>query len=158
MILQSTSSTRLRTTVGHEEDKSFLYLIFDTFDPVRLHASTLRPEMVERVILIQDLCDRNRLYALLAAFKRNLAALVPAGVLHLDPDHPHRHNLDAFRDWLDRHGIDKRELRFAEPASYERIVTQGVVRSTEFSNREDSEIWRQFNGWRLEGRLSCISV
>lgn len=157
-MLQSTNSTRLRTTVGHGEGKSFLYLIFDTFDPVRLHASTLRPEMVERVILIQDLGDRNRLYALLAAFKHNAAALVPAGALHLDPDHPHRHNLDAFRDWLDRHGIDKRELRFAEPASYERIVTQGVVRSTDFPSREDSEIWQQFNGWRWEGKLSFISV
>jgi len=157
-MLQSTNSTRLRTTVAHEEDKSFLYLIFDTFDPVKLRASTLRPEMVERVILIQDLGDRNRLYALLAAFKRNLAVLVPAGAFHLDPDHPHRRNLDAFRDWLDRHVIDKRELRFAEPASYERIVTQGVVRSTDFSSREDSEVWRQFNCWRLEGRLSCISV
>ncbi len=157
-MLQSTNSTLPRTTVAQEEGKSYLYLIFDTFDPLKLHASTLRPDMVERVILIQDLGDRNRLYALLATFKRNLAVLVPAGALHLDPDHPHRHNLDAFRDWLDMHVIDKRELRFAEPESYERIATQGVVRSIDFSSREDSEIMRQFNGWRLGGRLSCISV
>lgn len=157
-MLQNINSTRHRPTATHEEGKSFLYLIFDTFDPVKLHASILRPDMVERVILIQDLGDRNRLYALLAAFKRNLAVLIPTGTLHLDPDHPHRHDLDAFRDWLDMHGIDKRELRFAEPATYERIVTQGVVRSTDFSNREDSEVWQQFSGWLLQGRLSCNSV
>ena len=157
-MLQSISSNRLRTTVAQENGKSFLYLIFDTFDPLRLHASTLKPEMVERAILIQDAEDRNRLYALLVPFKRHLAAMVPAGTFHLDPSHPHRQNLDAFRDWLDAHGIDKRELLFAEPDSYERITTQGVVRSTDFSSREEGETVQQFNTWRLDGGLSCISV
>lgn len=151
--LQSTHVTQLRSTFAQEESKSYLYLIFGTFDPLRMHASALKPIMVERVILIQDLGDRNRLFALLAVFKRNLAVLVRAGVFHLDPDHPHRHNLDTFRVWLDEHGIDNRELRFTEPGSYERIATQGVVRCDDFSGREDSEIRKQFIDWRMRRDL-----
>ena len=151
--LQNMTFSRPRGTVTREEGKSYLYLIFGTFDPLCLHASALKPKMVERVILIQDLGDRNRLFALLAVFKRNLAVLVRAGVFHLDPDHPHRHNLDTFRVWLDEHGIDNRELRFTEPGSYERIATQGVVRCDDFSGREDSEIRKQFIDWRMRRDL-----
>lgn len=156
-MIHNASSTQPRNEIATDGDKSYLFLIFGTFDPVGMQ-SNLMPEMVERVILVQDLGDRNRLYALLATFKRNLAVLVPAGTFHLAPDHPNRQNLDSFRAWLDKHGIDKRELRFAEPGSYDRIATEGVVRSSDFSTREDSDILRQFNCWRLEGRLSCISV
>ncbi len=156
--LQNMAVSRPRGTATREEGKSYLYLIFDKYDPRDPQESVLKPSMVERVIFVQDLEDRSTLFALAAVFKRNLAVLIPAGIFHLEPGHPKRPNLDTFRDWLDRHVITERELRFVEPGVYERVSTLGVVREEDFSNRADAELKGHFISWRTGSDLAYIGL
>lgn len=157
-LLQNTLNSRPRGTVSREDGKSYLYLIFDRYDPRDPKTSILKPSMIERVIFVQDLEDRNTLFALVAVFKRNLAVLIPSGIFHLEPGHPKRSKLDEFRDWLDEHGISERDLRFVEPGGYERINTLGVVRAEDFSSRVENEIKGHFISWRIGSDLPFIGL
>ena len=154
----STSTSRPRANVTFGETKSYLYLVVDRYDPRVPQSSILKPSMVERVLFVQDLTDRNTLFALVALFKRNLAVLIPAGIFSLDPAHPKRAELDTFRDWLDENGIDNCDLTFVGPGVYERIFNLGVVRVEDFAAREDKEIRNHFVGWRMGSDLPGIRI
>lgn len=156
--LQSMTTSRPRVSVPTEDGKSYLYLIFDRYDPRHPQTSILKPAMVERVVFVQELGSRDTLFALAVVFKRNLAVLIPAGVFHLEPGNPKRAELDAFRDWLDENGISNRDLRFVEPGVYERISTVGVVRAEDFSEREDKDIRDHFVGWRMGSELTYLGL
>ena len=150
MFEQLINSIPLRKVPLHIADaEDYLYMIVERIDGRIPDVSLVNAAQIERVVFIQDLDNRNNLYALLVVGNRNLAVLVRTGAFHLDPGHPGRVVLNAFRNWLEAHGVVRRELRFAAAGTYERIIVQSFVRQNDLSSRQDPEQLRLFNAWNI---------
>lgn len=129
---------------GAENKETVMYIILNKVDTDTLHRSLIKPELMERVVFLQEHAEQSRLGALLVL--RGMAVLVRPGNMNLIPGHPGRPQFENFLDWLDRHNIRNRELRFLVPGAFTRIEFFNYVNDSDFTDEEIPELRWFFSG------------
>lgn len=130
-----------------ENKETVMYIILNKIDTDTLHRSLIKPELMERVVFLQDHTEQSRLGALLVL--RGMAVLVRPGSMNLIPGHPGRSQFESFLDWLDKHNIRNRELRFMVPGAFTRIEFFNYVNDSDFTDEEIPELRWFFSGGKV---------
>jgi len=130
-----------------ENKETVMYIILNKVDADTLHRSLIKPELMERVVFLQEQAEKSNLGALLIL--RGMAVLVRPGSMNLIPGHPGRPQFESFIDWLDKHNIRSRELRFLVPGAFTRIEFFNYVNDSDFTDEEVPELRWFFSGGEL---------